>query len=322
MHQSEGNSNGTPGGESPTGSAPSYEYVPPKITPGDPAALAIQAAIALGYHRLRTCDPAARVGVVVGVHRLRTSTRRLRSELRTFEGLIDAAWAERLEVELKWLAGALGAVRDLDVLRDRLTEAAGDDRDVLGPLFRSIDDRHAQATEALRDVLQSDRYHTLIDTVADAVGGLALRDEAWERCRSALPPLGARAWKRLKTSACALGPDDPDEDFHEVRKRAKRARYAAEAVAPALGAKRAGLIQQFARRATRVQDVLGEHQDAIVAAETIRHVVAEHPDDAPFSLAAGRLLEREEEAARDARADFFKVWDRLDRKKYVRWMKT
>jgi hypothetical protein len=70
-----------------------------------------------------------------------------------------------------------------------------------------------------------------------------------------------------------------------------------------------------------VQDVLGEHQDAIVACQEINRLVAERPHDGPFNLAAGRLLERQEQAAGAARSQFFEVWAKLDRKKNVRWLK-
>ncbi len=120
----------------------------------------------------------------------------------------------------------------------------------------------------------------------------------------------------------ALGPHDPDEDFHAVRIRAKRARYAAEAVADALDDQAARDAERFAELATRVQDVLGENQDAIVAGQEILRIAAEHPNDGPFNFAAGRLLERQDIAARAARAKFFKVWDQLDRKKVRRWFQS
>jgi hypothetical protein len=71
-----------------------------------------------------------------------------------------------------------------------------------------------------------------------------------------------------------------------------------------------------------VQDVLGEHQDATIACQEIARIAAEHPGDAAFSLAAGRLVERQAIAASMARTEFFKAWQRLDRKKNRRWMKV
>ncbi len=54
------------------------------------------------------------------VHQARVATRRLRSALRTFRDVLDPDWAGSLRDRLRWLADALGAVRDTEVLRDRI----------------------------------------------------------------------------------------------------------------------------------------------------------------------------------------------------------
>jgi CHAD domain-containing protein len=291
------------------------------VAPDEPAGRAIQATLADGLGRLRASAEPARRGEVEGVHRLRTTTRRLRSALLAFEGLIEPDWAKPLEAALKWIAGLLGAVRDLDVLTERLRRAAGESAEPLGPLFASLAERHAQASETLREALRGERYQRLIDHLAESADRPALLEDACEPSRTALPPLVAAAWSRLRKCGRGLSPEDPDEDFHEVRKRAKRARYTVEAVAGALGEDRAKDARRFTRLVTDVQDVLGEHQDAIVACQEINRLVADRPNDGPFNLAAGRLLERQEHAATEARARFFEVWEKLDRKKVVRWFK-
>ena len=53
-----------------------------------------------------------------------------------------------------------------------------------------------------------------------------------------------------------------------MRKAVKRARYAAE-LAAAIGARGTG---KYLKRAKIVQDVLGDHQDAVVAAAVLREV--------------------------------------------------
>jgi CHAD domain-containing protein len=293
----------------------------PLIAPDDPAAVAVRASLTRGGQRMRECGPGALEGDIEGVHRLRTSSRRLRSELRTYRDLLDPHWSIALEDELKWLGGLLGAVRDLDVLKDRLRQSAGELLGALGPLFLALDQRHASASRTLRDGLQGERYRDLLRNLAEAATAPALKPEAEEPCRVVLPSLVAGVWKSLKKRGRDLGPDDSDEDFHEVRKRVKRARYAAEAVAEALDGDAACDALRFAKRANTVQDVLGEHQDTIVAVHEIQRIADEHPSDGPFQFTAGRLAERQDQAARDSRARFFKVWNRLDRKKNLRWLK-
>src|SRR5438309_237151 len=60
------------------------------------------------------------------VHDVRVAVRRLRSLLRTFASLFTAGSAEVLESELRWYGGLLGAVRDPEVMRDRLVDLIAD----------------------------------------------------------------------------------------------------------------------------------------------------------------------------------------------------
>jgi CHAD domain-containing protein len=57
-----------------------------------------------------------------------------------------------------------------------------------------------------------------------------------------------------------------DAELHEARRSAKRARYAVEVLAPAAGKRAARLIG----RLKEVQDLLGNHQDTVVAREVLR----------------------------------------------------
>src|SRR5208337_3443063 len=96
----------------------------PAIKPKYPAAELIRSALEGAIARMQAAGPEASRGEPEGVHRLRTSTRRLRSELRTVSDLVDREWGEHLQQELKWLAAELGSVRDLDILCQRLHSAA------------------------------------------------------------------------------------------------------------------------------------------------------------------------------------------------------
>ena len=98
-----------------------------------------------------------------------------------------------------------------------------------------------------------------------------------------------------------------------MRVLAKRARYGADAVAPALSRNRAARAKTFAKMAAEVQDVLGELQDSVVAVDKIQEVARAHPDAGAFNLAAGRLIERERLRRAEARAEFPRAWKRLKR---------
>jgi CHAD domain-containing protein len=298
----------------------------PGVKPGDAVGHAVLVSLETALSRIQKIEPAARLGESEGIHRLRTTTRRLRSELRAFHDLVDPHWVEEIEGELKWLAGLLGDVRDVDVLSERLRKALCErddpDRAAMSPLFDELTARHTRASQALRNALQSDRYRDLLASVQRAIEQPALKDDAWVPCRAALPPLAESAWRRLKKSARGLRPTDPDDPFHKVRKLAKRARYTAEMIAPILGRSAAKGIRQFIRAVIRVQDTLGEHQDARVADQEITAMLAARAEDAAFGRVARQLLEIQNDAAQAARRRFFQAWDKLDRKKLRRWMKT
>src|SRR5437763_591293 len=81
----------------------------------------VQAAISESYRKLLDNEPGLFTGEdAEAIHQARIATRRLRSDLRTFEPFLDERWTTSLRAELRWLTAELGAVRDVDVMRTRL----------------------------------------------------------------------------------------------------------------------------------------------------------------------------------------------------------
>src|SRR5262249_35288040 len=161
--------------------------------------------------------------------------RRLRSDLRTFAPLVDPAWAGGLREELRWLAGSLGAARDLEVLRARIAVAAKADPQApldAGAVDR-IDaepaDREKHALGEVEEALGTQRYADLLERVVEAARHPILTDAATQAAAEALTPLVAKSWRKLAKAAGELEPEAADSNWHEVRITAKRARYAAEA---------------------------------------------------------------------------------------------
>ncbi len=102
--------------------------------------------------------------------------------------------------------------------------------------------------------------------------------------------------------------------MHAVRVRAKQCRYAAEACGPAF-AKRA---RRLARATARVQDVLGEHHDAVVAIEWLAKTA--HECSPAEAYAVGMLAQVERQAAAASRAEFPAVWARADTERVRGWL--
>jgi CHAD domain-containing protein len=121
-------------------------------------------------------------------------------------------------------------------------------------------------------------------------------------------------WRHARRAVRALGPEPSDEALHEVRIRAKRLRYASEAVAPAVGNPAVAL----ARAAADLQGVLGDFHDAIVAEEWLR--ASTQGASTAQALAAGQLIARERDDAARCRAAWTHSWKRLNRKKRRAWL--
>jgi CHAD domain-containing protein len=116
--------------------------------------------------------------------------------------------------------------------------------------------------------------------------------------------------------AADLDPAAPDEQWHAVRIRGKRARYAVEAVAGVLG----GGAAELGKALGAVQDLLGEHQDAAIAADTWLSIALSDPDDHTLAVTAGRLFERERAVIRCVRADFPAAWQAATKRRMVEWL--
>lgn len=272
---------------------------------GTPAVEALGMAFEEQYRQLLAHDPGTRRGDdPEDLHQLRVATRRLRAFLRCARRLVDADWAESLRAELGWLGGALGPARDLDVMLERLrTEAAslGAESAAARGLLEELEAERAQAYTAVVAALETERYATLLDRLEAAVAPPLSGDT------TTLAKIWHREVKRMRRTFDALGDDPADDDLHASRIAVKRARYAAELAAHELGAPG----RAFVARAKGLQDVLGEHQDAVVAEERIR-AWAESGSVAE-QVAAGRLVQLERARRAAAREAWPEAWRRLDK---------
>ena len=176
-----------------------------------------------GLQRIRQHEPAARQGEVDGVHRMRIRGAAAQERAGFLSRPAGRRPGQGLNRELKWLGRVLGAVRDWDVMRDRLRQAAGDLAVDLGPLFTALAERHAAASVELREALEGERFGRLPEQLSETAEQASFRGDAWEPSGRVLPALARKAWKRLRSAARSLDLADADEAYHDVRKRAKRA---------------------------------------------------------------------------------------------------
>ena len=283
------------------------------------AAQIAHTAVTGAVARLIAHDPGVRTGEdPEDVHKMRVATRRLRSDLRTFRPVVDEEWSEPVRDELQWLGGLLGKVRDTEVLIDRLEarldELAETDRDAGKHLIDSLRATREDARAALLEGLRSDRYLALLDELVLATHEAALTPDHDDDVSP--EKLVRKPWRKLRDAVAALDEEPPDTELHKIRKLAKWCRYAAEAVEPAIGKP----ARRFAKRATALQDVLGEHQDAVVASQWLRDYAGDlGGSSAELSFVAGELAAIERRAADDSRAQWQKAWKSLRRERPSRW---
>lgn len=253
---------------------------------------------------LLTSESIARTGAdPEGVHQMRVAVRRMRAAIKA-DGrhLPDGV---RLQTELRWLGSSLGAVRDLDVLLDHIHDQAGDFDDADAAAVEQlvaglVDDRRA-ARQRMLTVLRGRRYRALRVALAAAVTSPVAEvvDEDGPE-PATLVDVVHKPLRKLVRKAGKLGEDPPDDDLHELRIYGKRLRYAAELAEPAKPKKVGGLI----RATKRLQEILGDHQDAVVAEEQIRRLLADlgPAADTRIAFVAGRLVERERAKRAEQRA--------------------
>jgi CHAD domain-containing protein len=286
----------------------------PQLGPSATMAAVISKFLASGLEQLLANDPGVRLDDDPEfVHKARVATRRLRSELASFKPFLDSAWVDRVRSELRWLGAALGQVRDDDVLGDRLralqAEAAARGEVGYDELLTRLASQRSAAVAYLRIVLGSDRYFALLQGIEDAARRPPIAEgtdplaPASRRCARML----RREWKRARREVGSLGDNPLPSDLHRVRIKAKRVRYAAEASQDVLG----GPAVHLAREAERLQNILGEHQDA-VAMEAWARAAGEHLS-AAGSVAAGEVVDREQRSQARARRKWHKSWKRLQR---------
>jgi CHAD domain-containing protein len=274
---------------------------------GSPALDRLRAYLKDQVEEIARHDPGTRLGdASERVHQLRVATRRARSALRTARPLLDVEWAEGLRSELKWLAGELGPARDLDVLITGLQRDATELGKPASSVVRQLETERRRGQKRLVAALDSARYVTLLQELERAAEAPRIR-----KVDASLSKLAAGEFRRLRRTVRALGKNPSDEQVHELRKRGKRARYAAELA----GGKRA---KRFVEEAKSFQDIVGEHQDAVAAEERLSALVPKTKSpEAVF--AAGRLVERQHHRRAKARKSLPKAWKKLERRGRKAW---
>ena len=246
------------------------------------------------------------------LHEMRVAVRRLRAILRASRDLFDARWVERLRSELDWLGGRLGLVRDLDILdaylRPRLAGLEGAERRAGQRVLRRLSADRTRAQADLNAALDNPRYPRILEQLETFLS----RPPA-SASDVSLPDVAATEWKRLRKAVQKLPGRPSADDLHAVRIKVKRARYAAELARAAAGERG----KRFINQAKKLQDILGDLQDAVVI-EQYLHDAIDHTE--PAQALGKDLVKRQRKRRKKARAAFFEEWPKLKRRGREAWI--
>lgn len=298
----------------------------PRLGAGKAAGRVVQQRLAEQVAELRRRDSQVRRHLPEGVHQARVTCRRLRTALATFRPLFDRDVTDPIRDEIRWLALRLSDARDAKVIRGRLGDLLDEEPRALvrGPARRrlrtSLGTRERDATRAAADALTSRRYFALLAALDRLVADPPWTDQADRPAGKVLPKRVRKDWRRLCAQKdVADAETDPDERqrlLHEVRKDAKRVRYAAEAMRPVWGKD----ADRLAKAATSLTSHLGERQDTVMTRPMLLTVAREADAAGESSLTWGLLYAREEQRAADLDRELPRVWKKASKKKLRRWL--
>src|SRR5256886_12065289 len=181
------------------------EVAPEPLLPNAPARDVIRNALAESVAAILHNDPLVRTGRdPEAVHQARVATRKLRSNLRTFGPLLDLEWTEPLRSELGWLAMSLGAVRDREVLLERLRERAqalpANDTRSAASLLQLMASEIDGLRNQLAVDLDSQRYIDLLENLVASAHSPATLPEADQPASAVLPALAPTPRRRLRSA--------------------------------------------------------------------------------------------------------------------------
>jgi triphosphatase len=263
-----------------------------------------------------------------GVHQMRIAVRRIRAALRLFRDLLPRGATRRLNKEFRWLARQLGEVRDLDVYNESLADYAGaipsGDREQLASYELHVRRERKHARAALGHLLTGERYRRLMRSFAAYVknrpSDKQLQRHASFTVRDGIPHYLKRGTKRVLERGARITDDSPPEKLHRLRIHCKRLRYELEFFREL----QPQALAKPTKAAKRVQDFLGEYQDACTASERLAaYAQSLQCDDGNVSelVPLGRLMQSQDARAAALRERFPREWSRFRKAVSRNWSK-
>ncbi|AKK06562.1 hypothetical protein CMUST_11235 [Corynebacterium mustelae] len=300
-----------------------YAPTPPQLAEvaEDSPAYAVLHALKRNRDKLVDFDPRVRRDEWDSVHQMRVATRELRSHLQTFEGILVGDTHLVLAEKLKQLAGILGQARDAEVIAERFRllcelEETGAIDDATATYLHDVMRReYEHAHQRIEKVLDDARYLTMLDLLdeflarpelaASAIGTGADRAASGkiliQHVKDNFRKLRNRHEKAVFAWEDSTIPlRDRETYFHDLRKAAKKLRYAAEAIGDATSIDTLDLY----KACKDMQAVLGDFQDSVTARDKLLKLAGNAHRHGINTFGFGVLYRLEHELSQHVLADY------------------
>lgn len=208
------------------------------------------------------------------VHQMRVAVRRARSAITVFRPAIESADLQRAAADMKTLGARLGPTRDWDVFvtetLPRVSAALPDERRLVR-LTEAAQKTRQGHQMMLAFYLSSAEFRLLgveLAWLAAAEGWLPLPPDPPVSLTDFAANVLHRRWRKLSQAGRSIEALDI-EALHDLRLRAKRARYTAEVFVSLYPGRRPA---RYIRRLSQLQQHLGLLNDGEVAAGLLKHL--------------------------------------------------
>jgi CHAD domain-containing protein len=265
----------------------------------------------------RRYEPGARLGQdAEELHQLRVTTRRIDATLGLFKRQLPRALVQAGKTT-KAVLRTLGAARDLDVQLAELAQYTAQlpeqERATAEPLRLYLENERTRARARMVRALDSEPTRRWLEILSLA-GTERAELQGTERALVVMPERVRRRYRKLRKSVAKLRAKSSMDDYHVVRRRAKQLRYATECGANMFGKP----AEELLRALRRLQDRLGEHQDAHMAQNRLAALAADPASGLPppTLFLMGRLAEHNLRVTQQARETLTRSWRKVRGKRW------
>jgi len=260
------------------------------------------------YFQMLQHDPGTRLGRdSEALHQMRVATRRMRAILRAVRSFLAPEWTEHVRQELGWVGSSLGEVRDWDVLlesfRQNFHDLSSQEQRSFQSILHKFEDQRSIARAKLLEELRSDRYLNLLNHFEDSLTHLPFQPSPLT-----ITELARKAFHKVQDFVNTSNRLFPKSELHRTRILLKRSRYAIELAEPLLG-KRA---KRFLQQAKHMQDLLGQHQDAVVAEQRLL-ALKQHSRGTGIAYVTGLMVERLRNQQSQVYQQIPEQWEKLEK---------